>query len=312
MSQNRKIKNSSDFGRVAVLYGGTSAEREVSLDSGQAVLAGLKRSDIDAFGIDIGAQVINQLQQHEFDRAFIVLHGRGGEDGVIQAVLQSMGCPYTGSRMQGSALAMDKLRTKLVWTSLGIPTPPFVYAKTLTDFQKVESQVGFPCIVKPVHEGSSIGMSKVDKPEQLQPAGELAFRYDTEVIVERWVSGGEYTVAILGNEALPIIKLETPNQFYDYEAKYKTDTTRYLCPCGLPENEEQSLRQQGLDAFAVLGTKGWGRIDFMRDEQGKSWLIEANTVPGMTSHSLVPMAARQAGYDFDELVWRILESSFID
>jgi len=309
-NQSRTITEADQFGRVAVLYGGTSAEREVSLNSGKAVLAALCRNGVDAYGIDTTDQPIEQMQADSIDRVFIVLHGRGGEDGVIQAILQSLNLPYTGSGVQGSALAMDKLRTKLLWLGMKLPTPDFVILSQQQDLALVNEAVGFPCIIKPIHEGSSIGMSKVDKLENLEPAWKEAAKYDREVIAERWITGGEYTCAILNNEALPLIKMETPNTFYDYEAKYNSTSTQYHCPCGLAVEKEKEMQDIALLAFDACGASGWGRVDFMMDEQNQAWLIEANTVPGMTDHSLVPMAAKQAGYDFDELVWRILESSF--
>ncbi len=306
----RKIKNAKDFGRVGVLLGGTSAEREVSLNSGNAVLAGLLRNKINAHAVDIGDSPIEQMQQEKFDRVFIVLHGRGGEDGVIQAILQSLNLPYTGSNVQGSAIAMDKLRTKLMWLGLNLPTPEFVIMRQREDLAQVKQKVGFPCIIKPIHEGSSIGMAKVDSETELEPAWIEASKYDYEIIAERWIAGGEYTCSILDKEALPLIKMETPNTFYDYDAKYQSSTTLYHCPCGLDSKKEKEMQEIAVQAFAACGASGWGRVDYMMDESGQPWLIEANTVPGMTDHSLVPMAAKQAGYDFDELVWRILESSF--
>ena len=308
----RTITDAKQFGKVAVLFGGTSAEREVSLNSGNAVLAALLRNQIDAVGIDVGKNPVSQLQGQGFDRVFIVLHGRGGEDGVMQALLQTLGLPYTGSGVLGSALAMDKLRTKLLWQGLGLPTPEFSILREHADLANVKSEVGFPCIMKPIHEGSSIGMSKVESEDQLEPAWNEASKYDHEIIVERWITGGEYTCSILGGHALPLIKMETPNTFYDYEAKYKSNTTKYLCPCGLDAEIEGRMQALALAAFIGVEASGWGRVDFMLDESKQPWLIEANIIPGMTDHSLVPMAAKQAGYDFDELCWRILETSFVD
>ncbi len=303
------ISDPKEFGKVAVLYGGLSAEREVSLKSGAAVLAGLKAKQVDAHGVDVGEDIVEQLKRGGYDRVFLILHGRGGEDGVIQGVLESMGLPYTGSGVQGSALGMDKLRTKQCWLGAGLPTPDFVVIDSEDDLQRVHERVGYPVIIKPVHEGSSIGMSKVDRQQDLKSAWEAAAEYDQEIIAEKWITGAEYTASILGSQALPLIRLETPNVFYDYEAKYLADTTSYFCPCGLPAELERSLQALALKAFRVAGASGWGRVDFMLDEEKNPWLIEINTAPGMTDHSLVPMAAKQAGIEFDELVWRILETS---
>jgi len=296
------------FGKVAVLMGGDSAEREVSLKSGAAVLAALQRGGVDAHGIDAGADVLEQLKAGGYDRAFIILHGRGGEDGVIQGALERIGMPYTGSGVLGSALGMDKHRTKALWRGLGLPTPESVL---MTDSASLEAAdaLGYPLMIKPSREGSSIGMSKVENLTQLQQAWETACRYDARVLAERWIVGREYTASTLQGEALPLIRLETPHTFYDYDAKYFADTTRYHCPCGLPEAEEAALRSLCLQAFEAVGASGWGRVDLMVDEQGRPWLIEVNTVPGMTDHSLVPMSARVAGIDFDELVLRILATS---
>ncbi len=297
-----------DFGRVAVLMGGDSAEREISLRSGAAVLAALQQRGVDAHGIDAGADVLRQLETGRFDRAFIILHGRGGEDGVIQGALERLGLPYTGSGVLGSALSMDKHRTKALWRGLGLPTPESVL---IVDEAALESagKLGYPLIVKPSREGSSIGMAKVEDAQQLRQAWESARRYDACVLAERWIVGREYTASILQRRALPLIRLETPHTFYDYEAKYNADTTRYHCPCGLPEAQEAELQALCLGAFEAVGAEGWGRVDLMLDEQQQPWLIEVNTVPGMTDHSLVPMSARVAGIDFDELVLRILATS---
>ena len=305
-------KNAKDFGKVAVLYGGLSSEREVSLKSGKAVYEGLRKRNVDAHLVDVGSTIVAQLQGGHFDRAFNILHGPGGEDGVMQGLLETLGIPYTGSGVQGSALAMDKLRTKFVWRGCGLPTPEFVILRGPEEFLEVARRLGFPVVVKPIHEGSSIGISKVDSADQLEQAWATARKYDREIIAERWITGGEYTASILNHEALPLIKLETPRAFYDYEAKYLLDNTRYLCPCGLSASLEKELREMALKAFDFLGLAGWGRIDFMLDRENGPWLIEANTTPGMTDHSLVPMAARAAGYSFDELVWRILETTLTE
>lgn len=296
------------FGRVAILMGGTSAERPVSLKSGSAILDALRRQGVDAHGIDAQADVLQRLADG-YDRVFIALHGRGGEDGVIQGALETMGLPYTGSGVLASSLAMDKLRTKALWSGFGLPTPEYTRLGAETDWNAVAEDLQMPVIVKPVHEGSSIGMSKVDHAADLARAWAAAAEYDSEVIAERWITGDEYTVALLDGQPLPAIRLETPHSFYDYEAKYRSDSTRYHCPAGLSEQQEQSIGALARDAFDALGCRGWGRIDFMRDGQGRFWLIEANTIPGMTDHSLMPMAARAAGLDFDQLVWRILETS---
>lgn len=298
-----------DFGKVAVLMGGRSAEREISLRSGNAVLQALRQRGVDAHGVDSGDDVIEQLRVGSFDRTFIALHGRGGEDGVIQGALETIGMPYTGSGVLGSALGMDKLRCKRLWQSAGLPTPDYELLHADTDFAHVAGRLHLPLIVKPVHEGSSIGMSRVEQMPALADAYAQAARFDREVIAERWVHGAEYTAAILGHEALPLIRLETPNAFYDFEAKYQADTTRYHCPCGLPPEQERQLQQLALQAFDVCGASGWGRVDLLLDRDRHPWLIEINTVPGMTDHSLVPMAAKAAGISFDELVLRILATS---
>ncbi|MGB5454212.1 MAG: D-alanine--D-alanine ligase [Sedimenticolaceae bacterium] len=294
-----------DFGRVAVLMGGWAAEREVSLVSGQAVLEGLLRRGVDARGIDVGRDILSVLATGNYDRVFNVLHGRGGEDGEIQGALELLELPYTGSGVMGSAIGMDKYRSKLLFQSLGLPTPGFALIQNDDDFETA-CELGFPLMVKPALEGSSIGMSRVEDPQQLRTAWALAAQYDSHVMAERWITGAEYTAAILGAEALPLIRLETPHLFYDYDAKYVADDTRYLIPCGLDRDGERRLQSLALRAFEAVGASGWGRVDILMDEEARPWLIEVNTVPGMTSHSLVPMAAKAVGIDFDELVWRIL------
>lgn len=295
------------FGKVAVLMGGWSAERAVSLNSGRAVLDALLRQGVNALGIDVRRPaVIDELRQGGFDRAFNILHGPGGEDGVIQGLLDVLGLPCTGSGVLASALAMDKLRSKQLLEGAGIPTPAWMILEADTEPGLVEATLGLPVMVKPALEGSSIGMSKVDDADALAVAYREAAAFAGEVLAERWVGGKEYTVAILGDAPLPVICLETPREFYDYEAKYQADDTRYLCPCGLPEEEEQRLQRLALAAFHALGARGWGRVDILCDPDGTPWVIELNTVPGMTDHSLVPMAAQAAGIDFDELVVRIL------
>ncbi len=294
------------FGKVAVLMGGWSAEREVSLRSGAAVLAALKAAGVDAHGIDAGRDVLEKLSAGRFDRVFNILHGRGGEDGVMQGALEVLGLPYTGSGVLASALSMDKLRSKQIWQSMGLPTPPSAVLRREEDLAPALRELGLPLVIKPAHEGSSVGMSKVTRAEDLHAAWALAARYDDCVFAERWITGKEYTVALLGEQALPAIRVETPNAFYDYHAKYQADTTRYHCPCGLEAAALQRLETLVKQAFHALGARGWGRVDVMCDEQGQFWLIELNSIPGMTDHSLVPKAAKAAGIEFQELVLRIL------
>ena len=297
----------SDFGRVAVLYGGDSAEREVSLSSGEAVIGALTSAGVDVTGIDYSPAFIHELSSENFDRVFIILHGRGGEDGLIQGVLESLAIPYTGSDVLGSALCMDKYRCKLLWQSLAILTPNFALVSAESDLEHAVQRVGFPAFVKPVHEGSSIGMSPVDDAQQLHQAWTKASHFDSEVLVERRIEGPEYTVGLLADEVLPIIRLEAARTFYDYEAKYADETqTEYHVPCGLDEQAEKHLGELCQRAFRAAGGSGWGRVDVMCDEAGQPYLIDANTAPGMTPHSLVPMAAQSAGLDFQALVLRIL------
>jgi len=307
--QQRMASDPVAFGKVAVLMGGWSAERAVSLVSGQAVLRGLQARGVDAHGIDVDRGILNVLADGGFDRAFIVLHGRGGEDGVMQGALELLGLPYTGSGVLASALGMDKLRTKQVWVGAGLPTPPWRLVESAVELAEAAAALGLPLAVKPSREGSSIGVSRVDDPAQFQAAWERAAACDSLVLVEPWIVGQEYTGGLLQDEALPLIRLETPRTFYDYEAKYHADDTRYLCPCGLPKVREAELRDLVRRAFAAVGCAGWGRIDLLVDAQDQPWLLEVNTVPGMTDHSLVPMAARVAGLSFEDLVWRILETS---
>ncbi|CNH33801.1 D-alanine--D-alanine ligase [Yersinia pseudotuberculosis] len=299
--------------KVAVLLGGTSAEREVSLLSGQAVLAGLKEAGIDAYGVDTKDFPVTQLKEQGFDKVFIALHGRGGEDGTLQGVLEFLQLPYTGSGVMASALTMDKLRTKLVWQALGLPISPYVALnrqqfETLSPEELVAcvAKLGLPLIVKPSHEGSSVGMSKVDHASELQKALVEAFQHDSDVLIEKWLSGPEFTVAILGDEVLPSIRIQPPGVFYDYDAKYLSDKTQYFCPSGLSDKSEQQLAALALQAYHALDCSGWGRVDVMQDRDGHFYLLEVNTSPGMTSHSLVPMAARQYGLSFSQLVARIL------
>lgn len=303
------VNNPAEFGKVAVLMGGLSAEREISLKSGRAVLKALLARGIDAHGIDVDRRILEVLWQGAYDRVFIVLHGRGGEDGVIQGALETLDLPYTGSGVLASALAMDKLRTKYQWLGVGLPTPRFRVLEAGFDPQAVAAELGLPLAVKPANEGSSIGVSRVTDTAQLRTAWEQAARCHSPVLAEPWIMGKEYTGTLLQGEALPLIRLETPRTFYDFEAKYQTNDTHYHCPCGLDTVREAKLRALIEKAFDAVGGYGWGRVDFVVDEVGQPWLLEVNTVPGMTDHSLVPMAARAVGMDFEELVWRILETS---
>lgn len=302
---------SEKFGKVAVLMGGRSAEREISLKSGTMVLAALIKSGVDAHAFDPRDESLETLKSQRFDRAFIALHGRLGEDGTIQGALEYLGVPYTGSGVMASALAMDKWRTKLLWQAASLPTPPYEVMTARTDPADLAKRIGLPLMVKPVREGSSIGMSKVASVEKLAPAYELATRYDEIVIAERFVEGTELTAAILDGEPLPLIRLETPRVFYDYEAKYFADDTRYICPSGLPDETEKYVQRRAETAFRLLGCSGWGRVDLMLDREGSPWLLEVNTIPGMTDHSLVPMAARARGISFEDLCVRILESAHV-
>lgn len=297
------------FGRVAVLYGGKSAEREVSLKSGAAVIDALTTAGVDVVAIDVGDDLLDRLQSEKIDRAFIILHGRGGEDGSMQGLLECLGIPYTGSGILASALAMDKLRTKQVWQSLGIPTPRHAVLASENDCLQASTELGFPLIVKPAHEGSSIGMAKVNSAQELVAAWQDAAQYDSQVLVEQWIHGPEFTIAVLRGQVLPPIALGTPHVFYDYDAKYIANDTQYRIPCGLDSAKEQELIDLTARACDAIGIEGWGRLDVMQDEQGRFWLLEVNTAPGMTDHSLVPMAARAAGLDFQQLVLAILAES---
>lgn len=297
------------FGKVAVLYGGWSAERPVSLKSGQAVLQALQASGVDAHGIDVDRYILQTLQQGQFDRIFNILHGAGGEDGVLQGALEILGLPYTGCGVMASAISMNKLMTKRVWIGAGLPTPAYRVLTAETDFAAIVDELGLPLIIKPATEGSSIGLSKVKKAEDLPEAYAKAASCSPTVIAEQWIVGGEYTAGMVAGESLPLIRIEVPGELYDYEAKYISDDTRYHCPCGLTAEEEQAMQVLARQAFAAVGGRGWGRVDMMRDHQGKAWLIEVNTNPGMTDHSLVPMAAKAVGIDFQALVVRILETT---
>lgn len=303
-----------DFGKVAVLMGGNSAERPVSLKSGAEVLKALTSQGFDAIGVDLYGEAgdqdpIKQLQALEVDRIFNALHGPGGEDGQIQAVLDMMGVPYTGSGVLASATGMDKLRCKQIWSGIGLPSPSHRLLTQDTDWDQVVTELGLPIMVKPAHEGSSIGMSKVTEAGQLPAAYEQAAEHDQCVFAERWITGREYTIAILGDQALPVIRLETPRDFYDFDAKYVTDDTGYHFDTALNDEQVAVVQQLSLQAFNAIGCTGWGRVDVMQDEQGAFWLLEVNTIPGMTDHSLVPMAAAKAGINFQQLVLQILATS---
>jgi D-alanine-D-alanine ligase len=306
----RKATDPKEFGRVAVLLGGDSTEREISLLSGNAVLAGLKRRGVDAHAFDPRERSLATLLTEHFDRVWIALHGPGGEDGTLQGALEYLGVPYTGSGVMGSAIGMDKLRTKRLAHAVGVATADYVVLRGEQDFEIAIERLGVPMIVKPATQGSSVGMSKVQTAAELPAAYAAAARIETAVFAEPWITGKEYTVGVLQERALPAIRIETPQAFYDYQAKYFRDDTRYYCPSGLSVPAEQHLANLALAAFDAVGAGGWGRADFMMDTTGRPLLLEVNTIPGMTDHSLVPMAAKAAGIDFDELVWRVLETSF--
>lgn len=302
---------SSKFGKVAVMFGGTSAEREVSLRSGAAVLAALQKQGVDAHAFDPKDQPLSALTSAGFDRVFIVLHGRGGEDGTMQGALQLMGLPYTGSRVLGSALAMDKIRCKWLFQAQGLPTAKFLVAESgkQLNYQDILQQLAGKVMVKPANEGSSIGMSAASTAEELEQALAVATKYDSDVLVEQWIQGREFTVSILNGKALPVVEMRTPRSFYDYEAKYQSNSTEYLCPAPLTADQTAFLQQTAAAAFTAVGASGWGRVDAMLDEQGNFYLLEVNTVPGMTEKSLVPMAAKAAGLSFEQLVLQILEQT---
>ena len=301
-----KIIAPEEFGKVAVLYGGESAEREISLQSGKAVLSALQNEGVVAEGVDCSGKYLSKLGG--FERVFIALHGRGGEDGTLQGALEILGIPYTGSGVLASALAMDKARSKFLWKGMGLPTPSFVLVKNTQQLSKLKEVKDFPVMVKPAREGSSVGMSKVNIESDLKEAVLLALQFDA-ALIEQYVEGEEYTVAILGETVLPPVRLETPRDFYDYEAKYHAHDTEYKCPCGLSSEDEETLKILAYDAYKSLDVSGWGRVDIMRDGSGQFYLLEVNTVPGMTSHSLVPMAAKQDGISFGKLTMKILQSS---
>ena len=316
MSANRtaRISNPGAFGRVAVVMGGSSSEREVSLNSGRGVLDALTSRGVDAHAIDGIPALLDAVRAGHFARVFNILHGQhgGGEDGVLQGALESLHVPYTGSGVLGSALSMDKVRSKRVWMSLGLPTPKFIALPRGADAQAVHAaarQIGFPLIVKPACEGSSVGVTRVFAKADLESAVTLAARYPGDLLMETLIEGDELTVGILGRQVLPSIHIVPKGAFYDYNAKYVAEDTQYLCP-GLQGEAEDELRALALQAFDALGCYGWGRVDVMRDRAGRNWLLEVNTAPGMTSHSLVPKAARVAGLDYEQVCWRVLETSF--
>ena len=298
---------SDDFGKVAVLMGGDSNERAVSLLSGEAVLHALKRLRIDAEAFDPSSRDINEIQS--YNRAFIALHGRGGEDGSMQAFLKSKNIAYTGSDSLSSAIGMDKLKTKLLWRSLNISTPDFLQVTEKTSYEEIMSAIGVPFFIKPSNEGSSIGIDKIKNEKQYQDAFLKTSKIDANVIVEKFVDGEEFTVAIVNDKTLPVIKIKPSNEFYDYQAKYIKDDTQYICPSGIEKHKEVLISKEALQAFKIIGCSSWGRVDFMMDKQGRHYFIEVNTSPGMTSHSLVPMAAKEAGINFDQLVLEILKTA---
>ena len=306
----RTVTDPREFGKVAVLFGGTSSEREISLLTGRAVHAALQRSGIDAHAVDPRESALQELVDEGFDRAWVALHGPGGEDGTVQGALECLGIPYTGSGVLGSAVCMDKLRTKQLVSSVGIATADFVVLRDERDFDLALTRLGLPMFVKPATQGSSVGMSKVERAEDLPVAFAAAAATDPCVLAEAYISGAEYTVGVLAGEALPSIRIRTTQTFYDYQAKYFRDDTQYDCPSGLSAETERHLAALALGAFDATGASGWGRADFMMDSTGRPLLLEINTVPGMTDHSLVPMAARARGMSFEQLVWRVLETSF--
>ena len=301
----------NDFGKVAVLMGGASGEREISLRSGKAVLSAMQSMSLDAHGIDVDKNIFSVLDQQDFDRVFIALHGSGGEDGCIQGGLEIIGMPYTGSGVMASSICMDKLMTKRIWSAEGIPSPKFLAVSSDTAFSELEESLGLPFIVKPSLEGSSLGIHKVSTEADYQHALHESHKFKGQLLAEQWINGGEYTVAVLNDVALPIIKLETPRGFYDFEAKYQSNDTEYLIPSGLGTKTEQAIQAQALKAFQATGASGWGRVDVMLDQEGKAWFLEINTVPGMTDHSLVPMSAKHIGLTFENLVLEILNTSML-
>ena len=298
-----------DFGKVAVLMGGPSAEREVSLKSGERVLAALQSQGVDAHGVDADATVLQVLRDGNYDRVFIILHGRWGEDGLMQGALDVLGIPYTGSGVLASALAMDKWRSKMLLRQAGIPTPEFALVRNELELDDVASEVGFPMVNKPSREGSSIGIFKVHSREEMESAWRKAREFDEDVLAEAWVEGEELTVVVLGDKALPVIRIKAAGEVYDYDAKYVADSTQYFCPSGLDESIDAAVSRMALEIFALLDCRGWGRVDFMVNKDGQAFVLELNTIPGMTDHSLVPMAARAEGMSFEQLAVKILETS---
>ncbi len=301
--------NSQVYGKVAVLMGGDSGERDISLKSGGAVLNALLKNNIDAHGIDVDVHIFEYLQKNKFNRAFIALHGCGGEDGTMQGGLEVIKLPYTGSGVMASGICMDKLMTKSIWQSVGISSPKYLELTEAIGFEDVVSELGVPFVVKPSLEGSSLGIHKVSNQDEFFLATEDASHFKGHLMAEQWIQGQEFTVAILNESALPVIRLETPHTFYDFDAKYQANDTQYILPCGLSVAEESSMQNQALKAFRATGASGWGRVDVMMDENKQSWFLEVNTVPGMTDHSLVPMAAAAVGIDFEALVIKILDTS---
>jgi D-alanine-D-alanine ligase len=306
----RHVTAAAEFGRVAVLFGGTSSEREISLLSGNACLTALNKRGVDAHAFDPRDKPLSELIARKFERVFIALHGPGGEDGTLQGALEFLGLPYTGSGVMGSAIGMDKLRTKRLAQAVGIPTTDYMVLRGPADLDNCIERLGLPMIVKPATQGSSVGMTKVERADQLLGAYQAAALLEPDVFAEPWITGAEYTVAVLQGRALPSIRIETPATFYDYQAKYFRNDTKYFCPSGLSIEAEKHLANLALATFNAVGADGWGRADFMMDKAGKPYLLEINTVPGMTDHSLVPMAARALDINFEQLVWQVLETSF--
>ena len=298
------------FGKVAVLMGGPSAEREISLKSGAAILTALKKSNVHAEAIDVSTDVFEKLHSGKYERAFIALHGPLGEDGCIQGGLEVMGMPYSGSGVMASSICMNKLMTKQIWQGCGIPTPKYRVLSDELGENELITELGLPMIFKPVSQGSSIGITKVNNKAEIAPAWVSARNYEETVIAEQWVEGREYTIAMLDGKALPVIRLETSRSFYDYDAKYQSNDTQYHCPCGLSEALEKQIQKLAMQAFNATEASGWGRVDVMLDKNDQPWFLEANTVPGMTDHSLVPMAAKAKNISFNELVIKILQTSF--
>jgi D-alanine-D-alanine ligase len=306
------FRNPKEYGKVAVLMGGTSAEREMSLQSGKAVLAALLSKGVDAYAVDAAHDAIFTLQNGAFNRVFNILHGRGGEDGVIQGALEMIGLSYTGSGVLASALGMNKLRTKEIWKANELPTPEFMHLARKSDIARVVADLGLPVMIKPAREGSSIGVAKANSADDIDRAWRAALEFDDIVLAERFVHGSEYTIGIVGRNALPIIRVETPSGIFDYHAKREANPAHYFCPSGLDVATEQAYKALALKAFEALGAKGWARVDMMADVQGNPWLIEINTLPGMSDQDLIPMAAKAAGIEYDDLVLSILESSTTD